>query len=63
MRKKHDNIKRVQVTFTKEQWDLIEKLKGELGSSDSEIVRNIVIGWLMEKSLISTTLKNKICKK
>lgn len=54
---------RIQVTFTREQWELIEKLKGEMGVTDSEIIRNIVMGWLMEKSFISTTLKSKLFKK
>jgi len=57
---KKEEMKRIQVTFTKEQWELIEKLKGEMGITDSEIVRNIVMGWLMEKSFISTTLKSKL---
>ncbi len=59
---KRNNMKRIQVTFTKEQWELIEKLKGEMGIKDSEIVRNIAMGWLMEKSFISTTLKSKLFK-
>jgi len=59
---KKEEMKRIQVTFTKEQWELIEKLKGEMGITDSEIVRNIVMGWLMEKSFISTTLKSKLFK-
>jgi len=50
---------RVQVTFTQEQWRLIEKLRGELGKDNAEIVRNIVLAWLSEKSLISTIVKNK----
>lgn len=58
-----DEMKRVQVTFTKEQWELIEKLKGELGITDSEIIRNITMGWLMEKSFISTSLKEKLFKR
>jgi len=62
MSKTKGNIKRIQVTFTKEQWELIEKLKGEMGLSDSEVVRNIVLGWLIEKSFISTSLKNKLFK-
>jgi len=62
MQKKKEEMKRIQVTFTKEQWELIEKLKGEMGITDSEIVRNIVMGWLMEKSFISTTLKTKLFK-
>ena len=52
--------KRVQVTFTEAQWDLIEKLKPELGDGDSEIVRNIVLSWLSEKSFISDSAKNKL---
>ena len=52
--------KRIQVNFTDEQYDLLQKLKGELGSSDSEVVKNIAMAWLTEKSFISTTLKTKI---
>jgi hypothetical protein len=62
VKKKKEEMKRIQVTFTKEQWKLIEKLKGEMGITDSEIVRNIVMGWLMEKSFISSTLKLKLFK-
>ena len=57
-----DKTIRVQVVFTKEQYQLIQKLKGEMGMSDSEVVRNIVIAWLAEKSFISTVLKNRIQK-
>jgi len=39
---------RIQVVVTKEQYEIIQRLKGELGSSDSEVVRNIVIAWLSE---------------
>lgn len=52
-------IKRVQVTFTEEQWELIEEFKGVLGQMDAEIVRNIVLAWLSEKSLVSTKVKEK----
>ncbi|WP_296791342.1 CopG family transcriptional regulator [uncultured Methanobrevibacter sp.] len=52
--------KRIQVNFTDEQYDLLQKLKGELGSSDSDVVKNITISWLTEKSFISTTLKEKL---
>jgi len=55
------SIKRIQVTFTKEQWKLVEKLKGVLGNTDSEIVRNIVLAWLAEKSIISEIIKEEIC--
>jgi hypothetical protein len=52
--------KRVQVVFTGEQWFLIEKFRGDLGDGDAEIVRNIVIAWLSEKSIISTNAKSKM---
>lgn len=51
--------KRVQVTFTESQWKLIEKLRGEFGDKDADIVRNIILAWLSEKSFISSTVKNK----
>ena len=52
--------RRIQVVFTQEQYELLQKLKGEMGSSDSEVVRNIVLNWLTEKSFISTTVKSKL---
>jgi hypothetical protein len=51
--------KRVQVAFTESQWKLLEKLRGEFGDGDADIVRNIVLAWLSEKSFISTAVKNK----
>ena len=52
-------IKRVMVSFTESQWGLIEKFRGELGNGDADIVRNLVLAWLAEKSFISDTVKNK----
>jgi len=52
--------KRVQVTFTDEQWNLLEMFRGEMGEGDADIVRNIVLAWLAEKSIISTTVKRKL---
>jgi len=52
--------KRVQVTFTEEQWKLIEKFRGVMGNDDAEIVRNIVLAWLAEKSLVTETVKKEI---
>ena len=52
--------KRVQVSFTEEQWDLIEKFKGNMGNTDADAVRNIVISWLAEKSFISTAVKREM---
>lgn len=54
--------KRVQVAFTQSQWKLVENLRGEFGEGDADIVRNIVIAWLSEKSFISTVAKDKMRK-
>ena len=50
-------VKRVQVTFTEDQWKLIEKFRGIMGSDDAEIVRSIVLSWLSEKSIVSSAVK------
>jgi hypothetical protein len=52
--------KKIQVSFSDRQVDLINKLKGEFGDTDSEVVRGIVIAWLAEKSFISTVIKNRM---
>ncbi len=52
--------KKVQVSFTKEQWSLIENLKGEMGNGDADIVRNIVLAWMAEKSFVSESAKKKM---
>lgn len=57
---KDNDSKRVQVSFTKKQWELIKKLEGEFGSADADIVRNLVLAWLSEKSFISSSAKKKI---
>lgn len=44
--------KKVQVTFSNGLWNIVEKLRGKMGDTDSEIVRNIVISYLSEKSYI-----------
>lgn len=52
--------KRVQLVLTDEQYAMIQGLKGEMGSSDSEVARNIIVAWLAEKSIISTTVKRRL---
>ncbi len=52
-------MKRVMVNFTEEQWEIIEKLRGKIGKSDSELVKNIVIAWLSEKSFIKESAEEK----
>ena len=53
------NAKRVQVTFNEEQWRIISKMKGFLGNTDADVVRNIVLAWLSEKSFISEAGKKR----
>lgn len=53
------NTKRVMVSFTEKQWEVIQRLKGEFGDSDAIIVKNIVLAWLSEKSFITDSVKNK----
>ena len=52
--------RRVQVVLTQAQWNLLQKFRGEFGEGDAEIVRNIVLAWLAEKSMMSTMAKTKI---
>jgi aryl-alcohol dehydrogenase-like predicted oxidoreductase len=59
-KKDGNKVKRVQVTFTEEQWNIIERLRGVMGSDDAEIVRNIVLAWLSEKSVVAETAKKKM---
>jgi len=47
----------VQVTFTAEQWGILERFRGVMGNGDAEIVRNIVLAWLAEKSVVSENAK------
>ncbi|MEM4194980.1 MAG: hypothetical protein QXL47_03815 [Candidatus Anstonellales archaeon] len=51
--------KKVQVAFTEKQWKLLEELRGEMGDGDADIVRNVVLAWLAEKSLISSLIKKR----
>lgn len=52
--------KKVQVSFSDSQMAVLEYLKGEFGETDAEVVRNIVLAWLSEKSFITTIAKQKI---
>lgn len=51
--------KRVNVSLTNQQLEIIRKFKGTLGNTDSEIIRNIVLTWLCEKDMITDTIKQK----
>ena len=54
---------KVQVYFTQEQWEIIKLMKGSLGNTDADIIRNIVLSWLSEKSILSTSIKKNIDRK
>jgi len=41
------------------QMELLDHLRGELGESDADVVRSIVLAWLAEKSFISTVVKTR----
>jgi hypothetical protein len=51
---------KVQVSFTDEQWKLIKKLKDSMGNTDADVIRNIVVAWLSEKSIISENVKKAV---
>lgn len=46
-------MKKILVSLPEGVFDLIRNLKGELGESDSEIVRNIVVAYLSEQGYFS----------
>ena len=52
--------KKIQVSFSDGQVAILQSFKGELGDTDAEVVRNIVIAWLAEKSFISTINKQRL---
>ncbi|MES2154286.1 MAG: hypothetical protein V4510_04045 [bacterium] len=55
-------VRRVQVTFTEAQWALIASLRGVMGDSDATVVRNMVMAWLAEKSLLTTVAKERLAR-
>ena len=48
-------IKRLTVQFTEEVMGIIDKVP--MGNTEAEKIRNIVLAWLSDKSLISTKAK------
>lgn len=52
--------KKIQVSFSDRQIELLSFFKGEMGETDAEVVRSIVIAWLSEKSFISVAAKQKM---
>lgn len=54
------NKKRINISFTPEQIKVIHSLNGIMGSSDSEIIRNITLAWLSEKNLLTQKIVSEI---
>lgn len=52
--------RKIQVSFSDRQIELLSMFKGEFGDTESEIIRGIVLAWLSEKSFITTIVKNRI---
>jgi len=47
-------MKRILVSLPNGIWKIVNKeLKGKIGESDSEVVRNLVIAYLSEKGYLS----------
>jgi hypothetical protein len=44
-------VKRIMVTLDEDQYRILQGIKG-MGTKDAEIVRNIVVAYLSEKSYI-----------
>jgi hypothetical protein len=53
------NGHRVLVTFTEEQWTLLQSLRGLLGRGDADTVRTIVISWFVQQGMLSESIRGK----
>lgn len=42
---------KIPITFNQQQIELIEKFMGMMGNTKAEIIRNIVINWLLQQEL------------
>jgi len=60
MKNRKSSVKRVQVSFTKGQWEVLERFKATMGETDADVVRNIVLAWLAEKSIITSEVKQRM---
>lgn len=40
---------KIPITFNQQQIELIEKFMGVMGNTKAEIIRNIVINWLLQQ--------------
>jgi len=46
-------MKKILVSFPEGIFNLIKELKGKLGESDSEVVRNMVVAYLSEQGYLA----------
>lgn len=51
-------MKRILVSLPEGIHKILKELKGTIGESDSEVVRNIVIAYLSEKGYLSNRRKD-----
>jgi len=66
MRKPKSNLResnKIPVTFNDEQWKYIQEYKGILGNKRAEIIRNIVLNWILNKSSFKKRGENNENKK
>ncbi len=52
MKKSVDNLKesnKIPVTFNEKQWEHIDRYRGILGETRAEVIRNIVLNWIISK--------------
>ena len=52
--------KKIQVSFSDKQIELLNELKGELGNSEAEVVRAIVIAWLAENGVLQSSVESRL---
>lgn len=48
-------MRRILVSLPEGMFEMIRSLKGEMGESDSEVVRNILVAYLSEQGFFSQT--------
>lgn len=53
---------KIPVTFNDEQWLQIDKFKGILGNKRAEVIRTIVLDWLLDRLKESWCNDNKLKK-
>ncbi len=49
--------KRIMITLTDAQYEMLKRFKGIMGNKDAEIVKNIVLAYWSEKSYIKDNLE------